>query len=206
MPPYTSSSTLRQVLLHCLLPAFLLSAVTIPCLAQESPLPAELTFLSKIGKSYRITYEPRTELQIPEGNRGSGWVGKMAIGKHWEFPVIVAGSMTDAAVWAIIKPAFLANGWTAAHGWSAGGIELLLLYQENGVEAWAETDPRGAERACVDIVEIVPTPFKFTLKHPAAITDAVNLAAGEFPWLGPLPGSRFTSGGYEVHSVTGYGF
>ena len=105
-----------------------------------------------------------------------------------------------------IRQHLLANGWTAAHGWSAGGIELLLLYQENGVEAWAETDPRGAERACVDIVEIAPTPFKFTLKHPAAITDAVNLAAGEFPWLGPLPGSRFTSGGYEVHSVTGYGF
>ena len=33
---------------------------------------------NKIGKPYRITYEPWAELQIPQGNRGMGGVGKMA--------------------------------------------------------------------------------------------------------------------------------
>ncbi len=171
--------------------AALLAFMTLPLLGQERPIPAELSFLNKVGKPYRITYEPWTETQIPEGNRGSGGVGKVVRGKHWQFPVIVSGAMTADAVWAIVKPAFLANGWTAVHEWSAGGIELFLHYQKDGVEAWAETDTSGAERASVEIVEIAPMPFTFTLKPPAATPEAVNASAGDFPWLGPLPGSKF---------------
>jgi hypothetical protein len=36
----------------------LLAFTTLPLLAQEQPIPAELGFLNKIGKPYRITYEP----------------------------------------------------------------------------------------------------------------------------------------------------
>lgn len=171
----------------------LLAFTTLPSLAQEQPIPAELSFLNKIGKPYRITYEPWTEMQIPQGNRGMDGVGKVVRGKHWQFPVIVPGAMTVDAVWAIVKPAFLANGWTAVHEWSAGGIELLLHYQKDGVEAWAETDPGPAERASVEIVEIAPMPFKFTLTAPSATPEPVDPAAGDFPWLGPLPGSKFRS-------------
>ena len=186
--------------------AALLAFMTLPLLAQEQPIPAELSFLNKIGKLYRITYEPWTETQIPEGNRGMDGVGKIARGKHWQFPVIVTGAITPEAVWAIVKPAFLANGWTAVHESSAGGIELLIRYQKDGVEAWAETDTQGNERASVEIVEIAPMPFKFTLTPPSATPEPVNPAAGDFPWLGSLPGSRFRSSDYEVHSVMGYGF
>lgn len=188
-----TSSTLRRALPGRLLSALLLTAVALPCLAQEQPIPAELSFLNKIGKPYRITYEPWAELQIPQGNRGMDGVGRMARGKHWQFPVIVTGAMTADAVWAIIKPAFLANGWTAVHEWSAGGIELFLHYQKDGVEAWAETDTSGIERASVEIIEIAPMPFKFTLTAPSATPERVNPNAGDFPWLGPLPGSRFRS-------------
>ena len=79
----------------------LLAFTALPLLAQEQPLPAELSFLNKLGKPYRIPYEPWTGMQIPTGNR---------------------------------------------------------------------------------------------------------VTAGDFPWLGPLPGSRFGSSDYEVHSVMGYGF
>ena len=173
--------------------ASLLAFTTLPLLAQEQPIPAELGFLNKIGKPYRITYEPWVELQIPQGNRGMGGVGRMARGKHWQFPVIVSGAMTPDAVWAIIKPAFLANGWTSVKEWSAGGVEMFLHYQKDGVEAWADTDTSGAERASVEIVEIAPMPFKFTLTPPAAVPEPVNPATGDFPWLPPLPGSRFRS-------------
>ena len=186
-------TTLRRALPGRLLSALLLTAVALPCLAQEQPIPAELSFLNKLGKPYRITYEPWAELQIPQGNRGMDGVGRMARGKHWQFPVIVTGAMTADAVWAIIKPAFLANGWTAVHEWSAGGIELFLHYQKDGVEAWAETDTSGIERASVEIIEIAPMPFKFTLTAPSATPERVNPNAGDFPWLGPLPGSRFRS-------------
>ncbi len=171
----------------------LLAFTTLPLLAQEPPLPAELTFLNKIGKPYRITYEPWTELQVPQGNRGMGGVGKVARGKHWQFPVIVTGAKTADAIWAIVKPAFLANGWTAVHEWSGGGIQMLLHYQKDGVEAWADASPGEPERASVEIVEIAPMPFQFALKAPAATPEPVNPAAGDFPWLGPLPGSKFRS-------------
>jgi len=82
----------------------------------------------------------------------------------------------------------------------------FFTIRKTGVEAWAETDPNGAEHASVDIVEIVPMPFRFTLKPPAATAEAINPAGGDFPWLGLLPGSRFRSSDYEVHSVVGYGF
>ena len=124
----------------------LLAFTTLPFLAQEQPIPAELSFLNKIGKPYHITYEPWTEMQIPTGNYGNGGVGKMVRGKHWQFPVIVTGAMTPEAVWAIVKPAFLANGWTAVHEWSAGGIVMFLHYQKDGVEAWAETDTQPGTR------------------------------------------------------------
>jgi outer membrane protein OmpA-like peptidoglycan-associated protein len=171
----------------------LLAFTTIPFMAQEQPLPAELSFLNKVGKPYRITYEPWTEMKMPDGDRGGGGIGKVVRGKHWQFPVIVTGAMTQNAIWAIIKPAFLANGWTPVHEWSAGGIELFLHYQKNGVEAWATTGPGDPERAGVDMIEIAPMPFQFTLTPPSATPEPVNPAKGDFPWLGPLPGSKFRS-------------
>ncbi len=171
----------------------MLAFTALPVLSQEQPIPAELGFLNKVGNPYRITYEPWTEMQMPTGNYGSGGVGKMVRGKHWQFPVIVTGAMTSDAVWAIVKPAFLGSGWNVVHEWSSGGLLMFVHYQKNGVEAWAQTDPLGPERAEVDIVEVAPIPFNFTLKQPAATPEPVSATAGDFPWLGPLPGWQFRS-------------
>ena len=58
----------------------LLAFTTLPLIAQDQPIPAELAFLNKVGKPYRITYEPWTEMQIPQGNRGMDGVGKVVRG------------------------------------------------------------------------------------------------------------------------------
>ena len=42
----------------CFAVTALLAFTPLPSLAQEQPIPAELGFLNKIGKPYRITYEP----------------------------------------------------------------------------------------------------------------------------------------------------
>jgi OmpA-OmpF porin, OOP family len=173
--------------------AAFLAFAALPLFAQDQPIPPELNFLNKLGTPYHITYEPWTELQIPQGNSGMNGVGKIARGKHWQFPVIVPGAVTPTAVWAIIKPAFLANGWTSVHEWTSGGLELFIHYQKNGVEAWAETDTQGIERAAVDIVEIAPMPFNFMLVAPSATPEPVDPNKGDFPWLGPLPGSKYRS-------------
>ncbi len=183
-----SASRLRFVFI-----AALLAFITLPVMAQDLPMPPELTFLYKIGKPYRVTYEPWTELLMPEGNLGNTAFGKMTRGKHWQFPIILQGAMTREAIWAIIKPAFLNNGWTSVHEWPTGEIAMLAHYQKDGVEAWATVEPGDPERGTIDIVEIAPMPFKFTLKTPAATPELVNANAGDFPWLGPLPGSKFRS-------------
>ena len=163
----------------------LLAFTTLPFLAQEQPIPAELSFLNKIGKPYRITYEPWTELQIPQGNRGMGGVGKVVRGKHWQFPVIVTGAMTADAVWAIIKPAFLANGWTAVHEWSAGGIELFLHYQKDGVEAWAETDPSGRNAPQWRSLRLLRCHSSSRSRRPPQLLNRLTLPRAIFPGLAP---------------------
>jgi outer membrane protein OmpA-like peptidoglycan-associated protein len=70
---------------------------------------------------------------------------------------------------------------------------MFVHYQKDGVEAWAETDPLGPERASVNIVEAAPIPFTFTLKPPSAKPEPINPTAGDFPWLGPLPGWQLRS-------------
>src|SRR5579863_5896840 len=175
--------------------AALLVFMPLACLAQEQPIPAELSFLNKIGKPYRITYEPWTEIKIPQGNDGG--VGKMVRGKHWQFPIIITGAVTREAVWAIVKPAFLASGWTEVHEWPRS-IEMFLHYQKDGVEAWADTDTQGNERDSVEIVEIAPMPFQFTLAAPSATPEKIGPNTGDFPWLGPLPGSKFRSSALDI--------
>jgi len=51
--------------------------------------------------------------------------------------------------------------------------------------------PLGPERAAVDIVEAAPIPFTFTLKPPPPLLNLSVRPAGDFPWLGPLPGWQF---------------
>jgi outer membrane protein OmpA-like peptidoglycan-associated protein len=141
---------------------------------------------------------------MPPGNYGLDGVGRITRGKHWDFAVIVPGAMDADAVWAIIKPGFLNNGWTSVKEWTSGGRVLFMHYQKNGVEAWAETDPGGPERAHVEIVEIAPIPFTFTLVPPAATPEKITPEAGDFPYLTPLPGSKFRSGENDTtpYSVT----
>jgi hypothetical protein len=203
-PARSSAGAATSYLRFAIIPA-LPAFTALLLLSQEQPIPAEPGFLYKTGKPYRITDEPSTELQIREENRGSGGVGKVARGKHWQFPAIFTGAITPEAVWAIFKPASLANGWTAVHEWSAGGIELFLQYLNDGIEAWAETDP-SPERTSVDVVEVAPIPFMFTLKPPAATPEPVNATADDFHWLGPLPGWRFAGSDCGMHSVMGFGF
>jgi outer membrane protein OmpA-like peptidoglycan-associated protein len=191
---HLKSTIVRFGVICSFLGAALLPLLPIPAFGQEYPLPAELSFLSAPLKPYRMTYEPWVELQMPVGNLGKDPVGKLTRGKHWQFPVIVPGAKDGDAAWDIIKPAFLANGWTVVKEWTSGGRFLFLHYQKNGVEAWATTDPLGAEREEVEIVEIAPMPFAFTLAPPAATPETIVAATGDFPYLVQLPGSRLHDG------------
>ena len=171
---------------------FLTAAAALPCLAQEYPLPPELKFLYTAGKPYRMVYEPWVEIQMPDGFRGDNGVGKIVRGKHWQFPMVIAGK-DSSACYALVKSAFLSNGWTTVHEWTTGGSMLFFHYNQNGVEAYAITGSGDPERAGVDMVELAPPPFTFTLNPPAATPEQISPTSGDFPFLTPLPGSKFRS-------------
>src|ERR1017187_6785794 len=155
--------------------------------------PPELSFLSTILKVRKnIPFEVWGEVKFPP-NRD---VGPARQGKHW-FIVAEASNGADmVAEWNKIKPAFLQNGWTIVKEYRVGGLLEGLQYAKNGVQAWANVDNDFANFR-LDVIEIAPLPFTLTLVPPAATPEKIESDKGDFPYLGPLPGSKFHRGGAD---------
>lgn len=156
--------------------------------------PPELSFLSTILKVRKnIPYEIWGEVKYPKGN------GAAKQGKHW-FVLAETGNGTDPVTeWNKIKPAFLQNGWTLVKEDRGGGLLEVLQYAKNGVEAWVNVDTDGSPLIFrMDLIEIAPLPFKLTLAPPAATLEKIKTDKEDFPYLAPLPGSKFHRGGADT--------
>lgn len=174
--------------------AVLLCALTVaPASAQfaQNP-PPELSFLStalKVRKN--IPYEAWGEVKFPP-NRD---VGPAKQGKHWFILAETANGTDPVTEWNKLKPAFLQNGWTLVKEYRTGGLLEVLQYSKNGVQAWANVDTDGSPLLFrLDVIEIAPIPFTFTLAPPAATPEKIAADTGDFPYLAPLPGSKFHRG------------
>jgi outer membrane protein OmpA-like peptidoglycan-associated protein len=155
--------------------------------------PAELSFLSTILKVRKnIPYESWGEVKFPP-NRD---VGPARQGKHWFILAEASNGADMVAEWNKIKPAFLQNGWTIVKEYRVGGLLEVLHYAKNGVEAWANVDNDFANFR-LDVIEIAPLPFTLTLAAPAATPEKIESDKGDFPYLAPLPGSKFHGGGAD---------
>ncbi len=152
--------------------------------------PPELSFLSTILKVRKnIAYESWGEVKFPP-NRD---VGPARQGKHW---FILAEAATGADMlgeWNKIKPVFLQNGWTIVKEYRAGGLLEVLQHSKNGVQAWVNLD-NDFQIFRLDVIEIAPLPFTLTLAAPAATPEKLESDKGDFPYLAPLPGSKFHRG------------
>jgi OOP family OmpA-OmpF porin len=157
---------------------------------QEDP-PPELSFLSTVLKVRKnIPYEIWGEVKFPKGN------GTAKQGKHWFILAEAANGADMGAEWNRIKPAFLQNGWSVFKEDRAGGFLAVLQYAKNGVEAWANVDTDSTFFR-LDVIEIAPLPFTLTLAAPATISEKIATDKGDFPYLAPLPGSKFHRGGAD---------
>ena len=157
--------------------------------------PPELSFLSTILKVRKnIPYEIWGEVKFPLNADG----GPAKQGKHW-FILAETGNGTDPVTeWNKIKPAFLQNGWTLVKEYRGGGMVEVLQYGKNGVEAWAKVDTDGSPLIFrVNVIEIGPPPFTLTLAPPAATPEKIVADKEDFPYLPPLPGSKFHRGGAD---------
>jgi outer membrane protein OmpA-like peptidoglycan-associated protein len=173
--------------LLCMLPA-------IPVFGQvvQDP-PSELAFLSTILKVRKnIPYEVWGEVKYPKGE------GPVKQGKHWFVLAETANGADPVTEWNKIKPAFLQNGWTLFKESRGGGLLEVLQYAKNGVEAWANVDTDGSPLIFrLDVIEVAPLPFTLTLTAPAATPEKIAADKGDFPYLAPLPGSKFHRGGWD---------
>jgi OmpA-OmpF porin, OOP family len=152
--------------------------------------PPELSFLSTILKVRKnIPYEMWGEVKFPKGD------GPVKQGKHW-FILAETDGGDMVTQWNKIKPVFLENGWTVFKESRAGGFLEVLQYAKKGVQAWANMD-NDAAFFRLDVIEVTPLPFTLTLAAPAATPEKIATDKGDFPYLAPLPGSKFHRGGAD---------
>jgi OmpA-OmpF porin, OOP family len=163
-------------------------------LVQEPP--PELSFLSTVLKVRKnIPYEMWGEVKFPP-NRD---VGPAKQGKHWFILAETANGSDPVTEWNKIKPTFLQNGWTLVKEYRTGGLLEVLQYSKNGVQAWANVDTDGSPLLFrLDVIEIAPLPFTLTLAPPAATPEKIATDTGDFPYLAPLPESKFHRGGADT--------
>jgi outer membrane protein OmpA-like peptidoglycan-associated protein len=156
--------------------------------------PPELSFLSTLLKVRKnIVYEAWGEVKYPPYGEG----GVLRQGKHWTILAETAHGTDQLVEWNKVKPAFLQNGWTVVKEIRSGAFVEVLQYARNGVQAWANVDPSYVPLIRLDVIEVTPLPFNLTLPAPAATPEKIATDKGDFPYLPPLPGSKFHNGGWD---------
>ena len=158
------------------------------CMAESADYPAEAGFLTHWGAVSHHDYEDWGFETIPA--YGENQVKRF--GHHWDLWVKVPGFNPDnrPALWASVKPLALKAGWSVVSENPNGGFLVILHYNQNGVEAWANagTDNEGTS-FYMRIIEVVPPPISLSLKEPSATPEKIN-SRTDFPYLMPLPGSQ----------------
>ena len=164
----------------------------IPCLGQAGDYPPEAAFMTHWGAVHHDPPELWNVATIPR--YGQNQVQRY--GHRWWLTVDVPGfGGNRPALWASVKPYVLKAGWTIVSENPNGGLLVVLHYNQNGVEAWANAGTDNpATRFELEIIEVVPPPISITLKEPASTPETVNPRTDDFPYLAPLPGSEKGSG------------
>jgi outer membrane protein OmpA-like peptidoglycan-associated protein len=122
-------------------------------------------------------------------------------GRHWNLFVRTPGFKDRNEVWAAVKPYAVQAGWTVVSENPNGGLLVVLHYNRDGVEAWANagTDNPGTG-FYAEIIEVTPLPVSLILTEPAATPEKLPEGGkGDFQFLAPIPGSE-SRGGQDDNS------
>jgi outer membrane protein OmpA-like peptidoglycan-associated protein len=133
-------------------------------------------------------------------------VGPERRGKHWWIHGGILKETDPVAAWNAMKPTFLKNGWTVVKEYRSGGFLEVLQYSQNGVQAWVNLGLRpgwplpgqAGTETDLDVIEVGPIPISLTLAPPASTPETLSPDKGDFPYLAPLPGSKFHNGGARI--------
>src|ERR1700756_5565297 len=145
---------------------------SIPCLAQLADYPPEAAFMTHWSAIHHDPPESWNVATIPR--YGANQVDRY--GHRWWLTVAVPGfDGNRPGLWASVKPYVLKAGWTVVSENPNGGMLIVLHYNQNGVDAWANASTDNpANRFYLEIIEVVPPPASLTLKAPAFIPKKIN--------------------------------
>lgn len=104
-------------------------------------------------------------------------------------------------IWAKMKPALVAGGWTPILEQPTQPYYAVLHYQKDGKEAWLGVSVYYYGSDAFDEVEAGGTPRTVAIKPPAAKPEKVS-AKADFPYLPSLPGSKHQGTGRDTHPMT----
>jgi outer membrane protein OmpA-like peptidoglycan-associated protein len=164
-------------------------------LAEERSVPPQLSFLPKAIELYDDGWGGTTYVHHDYGE-AIFRSGEKHRGRYWW----LLGRMTAAkgdARWPLLKDAFVNAGWTVASDMSGGAA---TLHSKKDPESWAEvryTNTFGPDDVAVAFVEPGPNPTSLVLAQPAPTPEKIDEAQGDFPYLKPLAGATFKSGGKD---------
>ena len=170
--------------------------------AARMPFPAYIVLPREIppADDDHYAFEAYGEAEFfPDAGSGEPVVQR---GKHWHAETRMAGVPEDAtgdAIWAKLQPGFLQAGWSVVAKYGSG---TTLHLQKPGLDAWAIVSVFSRDDIRLDVVEIGAPKTALTLAAPAATPERIAAEHGDFPYLTPLPGSKFESGAQQSGPMT----
>jgi OmpA-OmpF porin, OOP family len=185
-------TSLRTILALASATLFLVLASRATVAQQTAPqIPPQLSFLPSLGDVRKnIEYEKWGEYKFPPNDTAKR-------GQHWTLLVNLKAPTDRQVTWATFKPTFLKYGWTVVKEFGTGSTVVTVSFVQNGVEAWATVDMLPGPVVKIDMVLVGPVPITLTLAVPAATPEKMTMAKGDFPYLAPMPGSKFHSGSQD---------
>jgi OmpA-OmpF porin, OOP family len=125
-------------------------------------------------------------------------------GKHWYAPLELKKPPADIdgkGVWALLKPSLVAGGWSIPVEYDSNPFSSMMRYQKDGRDVWGYVKIFGSDDMRLNLVEVAQAANLLTINAPAATPEKFAAEKGDFPYLPPLPGSKFGTGSRQTGAM-----
>ena len=172
--------------------------------AAAPALPSYFTLPSSFGIASGgsgVTFEDFGESEFYEPGSDDAIVKQ---GKHWYAPLELKkppGNIDGKGIWALLKPSLVAGGWTIPVEYDSNPFSSMMRYQKDGRDVWGYVKIFGSDDMRLNLVEVAQAANLLTINPPAAIPEQFAAEKGDFPYLPPLPGSKFGTGSRQTGAM-----
>lgn len=114
-------------------------------------------------------------------------------GRRWHAGLVYKGLSEEVpgkAVWARIKPTWLAAGWTVVHEFDSTPFHVTLRRTPPEHSVWAHVNLGSAAEMQLTVIDTRAAPGTLTLAAPGLVPENINPARGDIPYLTPPKGAK----------------